>query len=49
MAVRTTFSDDDKLFYITFTCFDWHPLIDVTDSYDLVYKWFEYLASKNTK
>jgi putative transposase len=47
MAVRTTFSDEDKLFYITFTCYDWLPLIDVTESYDLVYKWFEYLKTKN--
>lgn len=47
MAVRTTIDDEDKLFYITFTCYDWLPLIECTESYDLVYKWFEYLKTKN--
>src|ERR1700744_2000512 len=47
MAVRTTISDEDKLFYITFTCYEWLPLIECTESYDLVYKWFEYLKTKN--
>lgn len=47
MAVRTTIDDADKLFYITFTCYEWLPLIDCTKSYDLVYKWFEYLKKKN--
>ena len=47
MAVRTTINDEDKLFFITFTCYEWYPLIEFTDGYDLVYKWFEYLKSKN--
>jgi REP element-mobilizing transposase RayT len=47
MAVRTVISDEDKLFYITFTCFEWLPLIEFTNSYDLVYKWFDYLNTKN--
>ena len=47
MAIKTIISDDDKLFYITFTCYDWLPLIDATNSYDLVYKWFNYLRKKD--
>ena len=47
MAVRTTFDDEDKLFYVTFTCYDWLPLFELTQSYDLVYKWFEFLKSKD--
>lgn len=46
MAVRTIIEDDDKLFYVTFTCYEWLPLIEKTNSYDLVYKWFKYLKSK---
>jgi putative transposase len=47
MSVKTVFGDEDKLFYITFTCYEWHPLIELTDSYDLVYKWFKYLKANN--
>lgn len=49
MAVRTIVSDEDDLFYVTFTCYDWLPLIELTNSYDLVYKWFEYLKHKNVE
>ena len=31
------------LYYITFTCFKWLSLIDITNSYDLIYKWFDIL------
>lgn len=47
MAVKNNIDDEDKLFYITFTCYEWMPLIDLTESYDLVYKWFEYLKTKS--
>lgn len=46
MAVRTVFSDEEKLFYITFTNYDWLPLIKLTDSYDVVYSWFRYICNK---
>jgi len=46
MAVRTVFSDDDKLFYVTFTCFDWLPLIEITNSYDIIYNWFRHIQEK---
>jgi REP element-mobilizing transposase RayT len=31
--------------FITFTCYKWKPLFELTDSYDAVYKWFDYLYS----
>ena len=31
------------IFFITFTCHKWLPLIDITNGYDLVYKWFDHL------
>lgn len=32
MAVRTVFSNEEKLFYVTFTNNDWIPLIKLTNS-----------------
>lgn len=46
MAVRTTFDEEDKLFYITLTCYEWLPLIAGTEGYDLVYDWFRHLKKK---
>jgi REP element-mobilizing transposase RayT len=43
MAVRTVFTDEEKLFYITFTCTEWLPLIKLADSYDVIYNWFKRL------
>ena len=37
---------DSGHFFITFTCYKWLPLIEVTNSYDLVYKWFDYLKQQ---
>jgi REP element-mobilizing transposase RayT len=34
------------LYFITFTCHEWLPLIDFTRGYELVYKWFDVLAAK---
>src|SRR5437868_8196129 len=33
-------------FFITFTCFEWLPLIELTNSYDLIYNWFNYLKKQ---
>lgn len=46
MAVRTNFDEEDKLFYITLTCYEWLPLIAGTEGYDLVYQWFRHLKEK---
>jgi REP element-mobilizing transposase RayT len=34
------------IYFITFTCHNWISLIDKTNSYDLVYKWFDILFEK---
>lgn len=50
MPVRTMHNDQSSLYYITFTCFNWLPLFQLTNSYDMVYNWFEYLKTeKNIK
>ena len=40
-------SCSEGLFFITFTCYRWQALIEQTDSYDLVYGWFDYLKKQN--
>ena len=34
------------IYFITFTCFRWQPLIQLTSGYDLVYNWFDVLSWK---
>lgn len=31
------------IYFVTFTCHKWLPLIELTKGYDLVYKWFDVL------
>ena len=47
MAVRTPVEQTEGLYFITFTCCQWLPLFEITNSYVTVYKWFDYLKSKN--
>ena len=46
MAIRTTIDNTEGLYFITFTCQHWLPLFELTNSYDTVYKWFDYLKTK---
>ncbi|MGI8597878.1 MAG: hypothetical protein ACR2KB_01355 [Chitinophagaceae bacterium] len=34
------------IYFITFTCFNWLHLIEITKAYDLVCKWFHHLYNK---
>ncbi|MBK8495292.1 MAG: transposase [Chitinophagaceae bacterium] len=36
------------MYFCTFTCFNWLPLIERTKSYDLVYNWFNLLKEQKT-
>ena len=47
MPVRREIPYNQGIFFITFTCHQWLPLIEQTNSYDLVYKWFDYLKKQN--
>ena len=50
MPVRTSHSNQSSLYYIIFTCYNWLPLFQLTNAYDVVYKWFNYLQTeKNIK
>lgn len=46
MSVRKQISDVNGVYFITFTCARWLPLFDITNGYDAVYKWFDYLKEK---
>jgi REP element-mobilizing transposase RayT len=45
MPFKRSITKSHGVFFITFTCCEWLPLIEITNSYDLVYKWFDYLRS----
>lgn len=46
MAVRTKHQINDSIWFITFTCYNWLPLFDLTSSYDLVYNWLNLIKGK---
>jgi REP element-mobilizing transposase RayT len=35
------------IYFITFTCHQWQPLIELTNGYDLVYNWFTIMQNKD--
>ncbi len=46
MPVKRTIPYSFGTFFITFTCYNWLPLIDKVDGYDIVYTWFDYLKKQ---
>ncbi len=46
MTTKRFINLHDGVFFITFTCYRWLPLFQITDSYDLVYRWFDVLIEK---
>ncbi len=48
MAVGITHSNEYPTYFITFTCYRWIPLFEITQGYDLVYRWFRYLRDKQS-
>src|ERR1700730_12316011 len=45
MPVEEEIPFSEGVFFITFTCYDWIALFEITNGYDLVYKWFDHLKS----
>ena len=43
MSVRRAIAEKDGIYFITFTCKNWLPLFELTNSYDVVYKWCDHL------
>ena len=46
MTVRKEIPHHHGLYFITFTCCRWIPLIAEADAYYAVYKWFDYLKAQ---
>ena len=46
MAIKTTHSSTHSIYFVTFTCAEWIPLFEITQSYDAVYQWFGILREK---
>lgn len=46
MSVRKKIQEPNGVFFITFTCARWLHLFSLTDGYDAVYKWFDYLKMR---
>ena len=46
MSVRKKIDEPNGVFFIRFTCACWLPLFELTDGYDAVYKWFNYLKEQ---
>lgn len=47
MSVRSNHTNVYATYFCSFTCYRWISLFEITQSYDCVYNWFEYLKSKN--
>lgn len=45
MSIKTALIEKDGIYFITFTCQSWLPLFALTNGYDTVYNWFDYLKS----
>ena len=45
MSVRHQIHEYDGMYFITFTCYNWLPLFEITNGYHLVYEQFNYLKS----
>jgi len=43
MTVRKAIAEREGLYFITITCARWLPLFQLTEGYDIVYTWFDYL------
>jgi REP element-mobilizing transposase RayT len=38
--------ETDGIFFITITCYSWSSLLQITNTYDAVYKWFDWLKKE---
>lgn len=43
VSVKSSLSDEYIIYFCTFTCYRWLPLFSLTNSYDIVYNWFNIL------
>ena len=46
MSVKTTHQQTNTSYFVTFTCYKWLPLFDITNLYDDIYNWFDMLKKE---
>jgi putative transposase len=46
MAIKLKHSNTYSAYFVTFTCIEWAPLFELTNAYDIVYKWFDILKEQ---
>jgi REP element-mobilizing transposase RayT len=46
MAIKKVHDTSDKTWFVTFTCFNWISLFQITNSYDLIYDWLNMIKEK---
>jgi putative transposase len=46
MAIKLKHSNTYSTYFITFTCVEWIPLFEITNTYGMVYKWFKVLKNE---
>lgn len=49
MAVRIRQNQKEAIYFVTFTCYKWIPLFEITQLYDNIYNWFRILNERNIK
>jgi len=47
MAVKFKHGDNYTMYFCTFTCYNWLRLFEITNAYNLIYKWFDELKKNN--
>jgi len=43
VSTKRQIVESSGIYFITITCYEWLPLFELTNGYDIVYKWFDYL------
>jgi putative transposase len=46
MAIKFKHSNTYSTYFVTFTCIEWKPLFELTNTYDIIYKWFSILKER---
>ena len=49
MSIKRKIHNEEGLYFITFTCWKWLSLFEITSGYDLVYNWFDIMKKDGNK
>ena len=47
MPVKYKHSEEFTTYFVTFTCYKWILLFEITNIYDIVYKWFNIMKENS--